>query len=96
MILVGNKCDLKSSRKVSYEEAENLANKFKIPYMELSAKTRENVDKAFSEIFVKIKQLDEMRRARNEPPPSKLTPAEEKLVRDDSIKKRKKKRCLIM
>ena len=81
---------------MSYEEAENLANKFKIPYMELSAKTRENVDKAFSEIFVKIKQLDEMRRARNEPPPSKLTPAEEKLVRDDSIKKRKKKRCLIM
>jgi GTPase SAR1 family protein len=45
IILVGNKCDLTSSRKVSYEEAASLASKWNITYMESSAKTRENVDK---------------------------------------------------
>jgi len=96
MILIGNKCDLKSSRKVPQEEAENLAHQWKIPYMELSAKTRENVDKAFSDIFIKIKQLNDMRRVRNEPPPTKLNPVEEKAVREDSRRKRIKKRCILM
>jgi GTPase SAR1 family protein len=45
MILVGNKCDLTSNRKVQNEDAKHLADNWKIPYMELSAKTRENVDK---------------------------------------------------
>lgn len=33
IILVGNKCDLKSSRKISSEEASELAAKWNIPYM---------------------------------------------------------------
>ena len=51
IILVGNKMDLKSNRKVSYEEAADLSARWNIPYVETSARTRENVDRAFSEIF---------------------------------------------
>ena len=80
--------------------------------MESSAKTRENVDKAFSEIFVKIKDLKATRRAQNGPSSnagngnnksSRLTKEEEEAIRADSMKKRiqkfyknAKKRCLLM
>ena len=45
MILVGNKIDLE--RKVSREEGEELAGRLKCTYLETSAKTGENVEKAF-------------------------------------------------
>jgi len=45
MILVGNKIDLE--RKVSNEEGEELATRLKCEYLETSAKTGENVEKAF-------------------------------------------------
>ena len=44
-LLVGNKCDLEDKRKVSYAEAKNRADQWGVPYVETSAKTRENVDK---------------------------------------------------
>jgi GTPase SAR1 family protein len=96
IILIGNKSDLKAERKISYEEALNLATKWNIPYIETSAKTRENVDKAFSEIFVKIKDLKALRRQNpaqfpTTPNVSKLTKEEEKAVREDSTRKRVKK-----
>ena len=61
MILVGNKSDLSAVRKVSYQEASSLAQSWNIPYLETSAKTQENVDKVFSEIFLKIKQIKAQR-----------------------------------
>ncbi len=95
IILIGNKSDLKSERKISYEEALSLATKWNIPYIETSAKTRENVDKAFSEIFVKIKDLKAQRLANPTHFPtskaSKLTKEEEEAIREDSMKKRIKK-----
>jgi GTPase SAR1 family protein len=95
IIMIGNKCDLKSNRKVAYDEAFSLAQRWNIPYIETSAKTRENVDKAFSEIFVKIKDLKALKH-RNALAAGKklgassnnLTPEEEKAVRADSLKKR--------
>ena len=45
MILVGNKADLADSRAVSTEEGRILAQKWGIPYIETSAKTKNNVDK---------------------------------------------------
>jgi len=48
MILCGNKVDLE--RKVSWEEGEELAKRLKCDYMETSAKTGENVEKAFQDI----------------------------------------------
>ena len=43
-ILVGNKADLNERRRVTLEEAKNLADQWKVLYIETSAKTRENVD----------------------------------------------------
>jgi Ras-related protein Ral-A len=45
LILIGNKSDLQSSRNVRLETAVDKANKWNKPYIETSAKTRENVDK---------------------------------------------------
>lgn len=92
--MIGNKCDLKSQRLISFEEASNLAARWNIPYIETSAKTRENVDRAFSEIFVKIKELKQIRQRNPTSIPSPqnvLTPEEEKAIREDSLRKRVKK-----
>lgn len=59
--MIGNKKDLNTSRRILFDEANNLAASWNIPYIETSAKTMENVDKAFSEIFVKIKDLKTQR-----------------------------------
>jgi len=53
-ILVGNKSDLNHKRRVSLEEALNLADQWKVPYIETSAKARLNVDKIFHDILMDI------------------------------------------
>lgn len=104
IILIGNKKDLNTSRRILYEEANNLAQTWGIQYIETSAKTRENVDVAFSEIFVKIKNL-KTKRLQNVTLPnnskpkgaqsnhndSNLTKEEEDAIRADSLRKRVKK-----
>jgi len=44
-LLVGNKCDLNDKRKVPLSECQLRAQQWAVPYVETSAKTRENVDK---------------------------------------------------
>lgn len=44
-LLVGNKCDLNSRRKVPLAECQARAQQWGVPYVETSAKTRECVDK---------------------------------------------------
>lgn len=44
-LLVGNKGDLTDKRKVSLNEAQCRAQEWGVPYVETSAKTRDNVDK---------------------------------------------------
>lgn len=44
-LLVGNKCDLHDKRKVPLSECQGRAQQWGVPYVETSAKTRENVDK---------------------------------------------------
>jgi Ras-related protein Ral-A len=45
-LLVGNKCDLNEKRKVPLSECQARAQQWGgVPYVETSAKTRENVDK---------------------------------------------------
>ena len=45
-ILVGNKADLDGNqRRVTLEEAADLANMWNVPYVETSAKTRQNIEK---------------------------------------------------
>lgn len=50
MILVGSKSDLKMDRKVSYEAASELAEKYSIKLIEVSAKENRNVDELFEEL----------------------------------------------
>jgi GTPase SAR1 family protein len=57
IILIGNKSDLAASRRVTHDEALSVAQSWHVPYVETSAKTRDHVDKAFSQIFIAIKEL---------------------------------------
>jgi Ras-related protein Ral-A len=72
-LLVGNKCDLNDKRKVSMTECHNRAQQWGVPYVETSAKTRENVDKCFYQLvrdIIKVKksrQTDEQQPAKNQP-----------------------------
>lgn len=100
IILIGNKKDLNMSRRILFDEANNLATNWNIPYIETSAKTRENVDRAFSEIFVKIKDLKTQRQRIAGPTAgvkkptgaeNNLTKEEEEAIRADSLRKRVKK-----
>lgn len=47
-ILVGNKCDLASQRQVSYEEGLEKAKQLGLMFLEVSAKTGNNVDSTFN------------------------------------------------
>eukprot|EP01051_Picozoa_sp_SAG22_P003823 SAG22_NODE_191_length_15699_cov_19.660192_15_plen_285_part_00 len=63
-ILVGNKVDLGAgSRVVSEQEGRDLAAKFGVPYVETSAKTKTNVEKAFRILVEHIVRLQNEREA---------------------------------
>lgn len=49
-VLIGNKSDLHSRRQVSLNECQELARQWRVPYIETSAKTRDNVDKVSRKI----------------------------------------------
>ncbi|XP_073830562.1 ras-like protein A isoform X2 [Musca autumnalis] len=50
-LLVGNKCDLSDRRRVALNECQQRAQQWQVPYVETSAKTRENVDKVFYDLI---------------------------------------------
>ncbi len=54
LLLVGNKVDLEESRKVSKEEAKELAVKLSMPYLETSAKTNFNLEEVFKRIALQL------------------------------------------
>ncbi|XP_062453648.1 ras-related protein Rab-13 isoform X2 [Rhea pennata] len=47
-LLIGNKCDMESKRKVQREDAEKLAKEYGIRFFETSAKSSMNVEEAFN------------------------------------------------
>ena len=59
-ILVGNKSDLTDRRAVQIQNAKAQADDWKVPYVETSAKTRENVDKVFFDLMreIRVKKMD--------------------------------------
>jgi len=50
LIIIGNKKDLEPQRRVSYEDAEDLAERLKATHLETSAKDGLNVEEMFTEI----------------------------------------------
>ena len=55
-ILIGNKCDWEEKRAVSTQEGQELADELGIPFLEVSAKSNINVDKAFFSLASDIKK----------------------------------------
>ena len=54
-LLLGNKCDQDSKRVITFEAANEYANKLNIPYLETSARDATNVDQAFLNMAAEIK-----------------------------------------
>lgn len=54
-LLVGNKIDLEGRRVISEEQACKLAERWQVPYVETSAKTRQNVTKIFLDLLRSIR-----------------------------------------
>ena len=55
-ILIGNKCDWEEKRVISVERGQQLADELGIPFMEVSAKSNINVEKAFYSLAADIKK----------------------------------------
>ncbi|CAG8626366.1 15289_t:CDS:1, partial [Dentiscutata heterogama] len=56
LMLVGNKCDKITEREVSREEGMNMARRLKCDFIESSAKTCVNVERAFYGVVKMIRQ----------------------------------------
>ena len=54
IILIGNKSDLVENREVSKEEAQTKAEQYNIAYLETSAKSGDNIAKAFTELVEQV------------------------------------------
>ena len=57
IFLIANKIDMTDKRKISKEKGEELAEEFKIPFFEASAKSGENVDEVFKALYKKISEV---------------------------------------
>ncbi|KAF2180100.1 ras-domain-containing protein [Zopfia rhizophila CBS 207.26] len=58
MILVGNHCEREGERQVSVEEGQKLAREFGCPFMEVSVKSRINIDEAFYDLVREVRRYD--------------------------------------
>eukprot|EP01091_Cochliopodium_minus_P014800 TRINITY_DN5088_c0_g1_i1.p1 TRINITY_DN5088_c0_g1~~TRINITY_DN5088_c0_g1_i1.p1 ORF type:complete len:185 (-),score=26.10 TRINITY_DN5088_c0_g1_i1:62-616(-) len=56
MILMGNKCDLEKNRVIKKQVAQELANKYRMPYFETSALKRLNIDESFYQCVREIRK----------------------------------------
>ncbi|CAG2110299.1 unnamed protein product [Medioppia subpectinata] len=62
MMLVANKCDLEHQRVISQSEVQQLGQQLKIPYLEVSAKLRMNVDVAFHDTVRLVRKFQQLER----------------------------------
>jgi len=86
-LIVGNKCDLEHQRRVPRERAQQLAEDFNCPWIEVSAKTRHNVPEAFELMVREIRKW----RAKNG---DRTTSAGR--GNSEFSPNKKKKRCIIL
>ncbi|KAI9865067.1 MAG: Ras GTPase [Trichoglossum hirsutum] len=69
ILVVGSKCDLESERQISTQEGEAMARGLGCEFMEASAKSGFNVEKAFNDIVLEIRKHG-VERSRAYPPSS--------------------------
>ncbi|CAG9534401.1 unnamed protein product [Cercopithifilaria johnstoni] len=62
IILIGNKADLDNDRLISRQEANELARRLRVPYVECSAKHRMNVDESFHNLVRLIRNFQQQER----------------------------------
>jgi len=67
IVLVGNKCDLKTERQVSYDEGAALAQQWKCPFFETSAKIKVNNETCFFELVREIRKMESANPKRRAP-----------------------------
>ncbi|XP_041466161.1 ras-related protein Ral-A-like isoform X3 [Lytechinus variegatus] len=85
-LLVGNKSDLADKRQVSEEEASERAKTWNVPYVETSAKTRENVDKVFYDLMRKIRDQKALETQKQNG----------KKIKKKTSEGRRKRKCIIL
>jgi len=54
-VLIGNKCDLADQRVITTDQGEALASKFGCKFLEVSAKTKVNVEQIFYDLVRQIR-----------------------------------------
>eukprot|EP00993_Chasmostoma_nieuportense_P004156 NODE_4841_length_733_cov_46.927393_g4679_i0.p1 GENE.NODE_4841_length_733_cov_46.927393_g4679_i0~~NODE_4841_length_733_cov_46.927393_g4679_i0.p1 ORF type:complete len:231 (-),score=53.94 NODE_4841_length_733_cov_46.927393_g4679_i0:39-638(-) len=87
LILVGNKADLQAERVIATDKGTQLALKFGCPFLETSAKTRQNVARAFEDLTRLVLQQHASPGEPASPAPHTDTP---------TVRKARKRRCLIL
>jgi small GTP-binding protein len=53
-LLVGNKCDCEEERKVGAQQAQELADQYRLEFLETSAKSGENIERTFTRLAYEI------------------------------------------
>ncbi|KAM9999675.1 hypothetical protein ACTFIZ_008126 [Dictyostelium cf. discoideum] len=59
IMMIGNKSDLDNERQVSYQEGKDLAHRLGMSFMEVSAKSRANIEEVFNETVRSVKRREE-------------------------------------
>ena len=57
IFLIGNKIDKKNERKITTEQGQKLAAEYNLPFFEASAKSGENVEEIFKNLYKKISEV---------------------------------------
>ncbi|KAK5575592.1 hypothetical protein RB653_006725 [Dictyostelium firmibasis] len=65
IMMIGNKSDLINERQVSYQEGKELSQNLGMSYMEVSAKSRSNIDEVFYEAICCVKRKEELYRIKS-------------------------------
>lgn len=60
MVVAGNKCSLESERQVTRQEGEALARSFGCRFVEVDARARINVDKAFYDLVREVRKYNRL------------------------------------
>ena len=92
IFVVGTKCDLADRRTVPKQEGEQLAASLEVGFMEVSAKTGENVEKVFTQVAeIVLKKIEErkfdLRQTSHGITRHGFIPKTEKITRDNITKK---------